>query len=60
MRFSMIYSPYLMMPIDASQIRRVYENIISNACTHNRPGIQIYLTVVQQSDRNFAPSGIQA
>jgi two-component system sensor histidine kinase/response regulator len=46
-------SPDLIVPIDAVQIRRVYENIISNACTHNRPGIQIYLTAVQQSDRIF-------
>ena len=46
-------SPHLMVPIDALQIRRVYENIISNACKHNRPGIQIHLTAVQQGDRVF-------
>ena len=46
-------SPHLMVPIDALQIRRVYENLISNACKHNRPGIQIYLTAVQQGDQVF-------
>ena len=36
---------------DPLQLRRVYENIITNACTHNRPGIQITLTATQEGDR---------
>lgn len=37
-----------LIPIDPLQIRRIYENVISNACKYNRPGIQITLTASQR------------
>lgn len=30
--------------VDATQLRRVYDNLITNAITHNRPGIHLTLT----------------
>ncbi len=36
---------------DSLQLRRIFENIITNACKHNRPGIKITLSAVQQVDR---------
>ncbi len=36
---------------DSLQLRRIFENIITNACKHNRPGVQITLSAVQQADR---------
>jgi two-component system, sensor histidine kinase and response regulator len=44
-------SPHLpLIPIDPLQIRRIYENIISNACKYNRPGIEITLTASQRDN----------
>ncbi len=48
---NVICSPDLpLVPIDPLQIRRIYENIISNACKHNRPGIEITLTATQREN----------
>jgi two-component system, sensor histidine kinase and response regulator len=48
---SVVCSPDLpMIAIDPLQIRRIYENIISNACKHNRPGIKIVLTANQRDN----------
>jgi two-component system, sensor histidine kinase and response regulator len=48
---SVICSPDLpLIPIDPLQIRRIYENVISNACKYNRPGIQITLTASQREN----------
>lgn len=35
---------------DPNQLRRVYENLITNALKHNRPGITITLTAEEQGD----------
>ncbi len=51
---NVVCSPDLpLIPIDPLQIRRIYENIISNACKHNRPGIQITLTASQRDSQLY-------
>ncbi len=42
-----------LVPVQADplQLRRIFENIITNACKHNRPGIEITLRAFQQGDR---------
>ncbi|MDR7898803.1 GAF domain-containing protein [Thermosynechococcus sp. JY1334] len=39
-----------LVPVDPMQLRRVYENLITNALKHNRPGITITLTAEEQGD----------
>jgi signal transduction histidine kinase len=41
----------LFIHADPLQLRRIFENIITNACKHNRPGIEITLRAFQQGDR---------
>ena len=36
---------------DPLQLRRIFENIITNACKHNRPGIEITLSAFQDLDK---------
>ncbi|QLL29830.1 GAF domain-containing protein [Thermosynechococcus sichuanensis E542] len=39
-----------LVPVDPIQLRRVYENLITNALKHNPPGITITLTAEAQAD----------
>ncbi|URR35278.1 GAF domain-containing protein [Thermosynechococcus sp. HN-54] len=39
-----------LVPVDPMQLRRVYENLITNALKHNRPGLRITLTAEAQGD----------
>ena len=36
---------------DPLQLRRIFENIISNACKHNRPGIEITMSAFQDQGK---------
>ena len=36
---------------DPLQLRRIFENIITNACKHNRPGIEITLRAFQEGSK---------